>query len=60
MTTGQLTYFETLLEGERARAARVHEDKKLAAVERALETLQDDAERRPVMCSTSASWMQRQ
>ena len=42
MTTVQLTYYQGLLESERDHAARIHEDRKLAAVDHALETLHDD------------------
>lgn len=45
MTIYQLTYYETLLRDEREHAARVHEEKQLAALDRALETLHDDPER---------------
>ena len=42
MRTFQLTYFEHLLERERYDAERLHEERKLAAVEEALETIHDD------------------
>ena len=42
MTTYPLEYFETLLEHEREHASRLHEDRKLAAVEHAIETLHTD------------------
>jgi RNA polymerase-binding transcription factor DksA len=37
-----LEFFDTLLTFERDHAARLHEDRKLAAVERAIETLHTD------------------
>lgn len=42
MTTVQLTYYQGLLESERDYAARIHEEKKMAAVDYALETLHAD------------------
>jgi RNA polymerase-binding transcription factor DksA len=44
MTTYPLEYFDNLLAFERDHAARLHEDEKLAAVERAIETLHTDPE----------------
>lgn len=42
MATYPLEYFGALLEHERDHAAHLHEDRKLAAVEHAIETLHTD------------------
>jgi RNA polymerase-binding transcription factor DksA len=42
MTPYPLEYFDSLLTFERDHAARLHEDAKLAKVERAIETLHSD------------------
>jgi len=45
VTTLQVQYYESLLHDEREHAARLHEEKKVAARERALETLHNAPER---------------